>query len=192
MTRKRAISNISAIKGGSMEKDPLKQGKFTVKRYNDASKPCITEGCKGLIKPTFNANVGKCDTCGEQFSWSELPSQPSSHSWRTVARRWNGGPYYLFYQKHAELGQSQLWPMVFYIDSWRYLTLRQNPSDLSWSEENVIVCSKKRLPSFWLLSSFLSRRICLYRFGGQRNLKNFQWAIHFLWFPWPSIRNRVK
>jgi len=60
--------------------DRLEQKKFTLRKYNDAVKPCIEEGCKGLVKPTFNTDVGKCDTCGQKFSWTELLAQPSAHS----------------------------------------------------------------------------------------------------------------
>jgi len=62
-----------------MEKDPLKQGRFDLKTYKDASKPCVKEGCDGVIKPTFNPNVGKCNACEREFPWSELISQPSPH-----------------------------------------------------------------------------------------------------------------
>ncbi len=46
------------------------QGDFTLKGYNDRPKPCPRRRCRGKVEPTWNANVGRCNTCGEQFTWS--------------------------------------------------------------------------------------------------------------------------
>ena len=42
---------------------------FTDKGYNDKPVLCINRWCKGKIHPTWNANIGKCDACGEKFAW---------------------------------------------------------------------------------------------------------------------------
>jgi len=54
------------------QKYPLKPEPFTSRGYNDRAKPCLKRGCKGQVEPTWNANVGKCNKCGEKFSWSRF------------------------------------------------------------------------------------------------------------------------
>lgn len=49
---------------------PLKEEGFTFKGYNDKPKRCLNKKCKGMVYPTRNANVGKCNTCGRTFPWS--------------------------------------------------------------------------------------------------------------------------
>jgi len=44
-------------------------GDFTWEGYNDKPKPCPENSCKGVVHPTWNADVGKCDTCKEKFNW---------------------------------------------------------------------------------------------------------------------------
>jgi len=53
------------------QKYPLKSDAFTIEGYNDRAKPCPyrDRNCKGQVEPTRNANVGKCNKCGEKFSW---------------------------------------------------------------------------------------------------------------------------
>ena len=55
-----------------MSEDTISKGSFTVSGYNDEPKPCPKRKCKGQVRPTFNANVGKCDKCGETFAWSRF------------------------------------------------------------------------------------------------------------------------
>ena len=51
---------------------PKKRSPFTMEGYNDRAKPCPKKKCKGMVQPTWNANVGKCDACGERFGWSDF------------------------------------------------------------------------------------------------------------------------
>ena len=51
---------------------PLKPDAFTIEGYNDRPKPCPQQNCKGQVEPTFNANIGQCNECGEKFSWVGL------------------------------------------------------------------------------------------------------------------------
>ena len=30
----------------------------------------VQKECKGMVKPTWNANVGRCDVCGTRTGWS--------------------------------------------------------------------------------------------------------------------------
>ena len=55
-------------------------GDFTFAGYNDKPKPCpmidshigdIIQ-CPGIVRSTFNCNMGKCDVCGESVSWESL------------------------------------------------------------------------------------------------------------------------
>ncbi len=45
---------------------------FTFKGYNDEPKPCQKAECVGMVQSTWNANIGKCDKCGEKYSWGSL------------------------------------------------------------------------------------------------------------------------
>ncbi len=45
---------------------------FTFKGYNDKLKKCPYKRCKGMVRPTWNANVGKCDKCSRQVRWAVL------------------------------------------------------------------------------------------------------------------------
>lgn len=51
-------------------------GDFTVKGYNDRPKACQEQPagrkCSGMVRPTFNANMGRCDTCGARVPWTAL------------------------------------------------------------------------------------------------------------------------
>lgn len=57
-----------------MIKTTQKANAFTIEGYNDQSKPCLKDGCKGQLEPTVNANLGRCNKCGEFFSWSHFKS----------------------------------------------------------------------------------------------------------------------
>ena len=50
-------------------------GDFTIEGYNDKPKPCQKSGCNGTVKPTWNADVGKCDTCQARISWAEVNNE---------------------------------------------------------------------------------------------------------------------
>lgn len=52
------------------KRSKVKHRDFTFAGYNDKPKPCLNKKCSGMVKPTWNANVGKCDTCDKSFSWS--------------------------------------------------------------------------------------------------------------------------
>ena len=44
---------------------------FEFEGFNDKPKPCPK--CEaGLVRPTWNCNVGKCDKCGESTGWDRL------------------------------------------------------------------------------------------------------------------------
>lgn len=49
---------------------------FTFEGYNDKPKPCQEKlkdrKCSGVVRPTWNANVGKCDRCGAHVPWTAL------------------------------------------------------------------------------------------------------------------------
>lgn len=54
---------------------------FTVEGYNDKPKPCQEQRdtltvkgrkCTGTVRPTWNANMGKCDTCQARVPWTAL------------------------------------------------------------------------------------------------------------------------
>lgn len=57
-------------------------GDFTFAGFNYKPKPCPmhsvkqdqsgTEKCLGIVRPTFNCNIGKCDICNESISWESL------------------------------------------------------------------------------------------------------------------------
>lgn len=49
----------------------MKRKSFTLKGYNDIPKSCPECG-NGMVRPTHNANVGKCDKCGREIGWSRL------------------------------------------------------------------------------------------------------------------------
>lgn len=61
------------IKAGSLTSD------FTVEGYNDKPKPCPKKRkgrkCKGMVQPTWNANVGKCDKCQSIVAWNEYEEE---------------------------------------------------------------------------------------------------------------------
>lgn len=44
---------------------------FTTKGYNDRPKPCLEEGCDGLVIPTRVANGGICYKCDTITSWNK-------------------------------------------------------------------------------------------------------------------------
>jgi len=46
------------------------EGGFTMKGYNDQPKPCLDPKCNGMVLPTYNANVGKCNECCQDFGWN--------------------------------------------------------------------------------------------------------------------------
>lgn len=50
---------------------PLKPDAFTTPGFNDRPKPCKEKGCIGMVHPTRNANVGRCDLCGKEVSWGD-------------------------------------------------------------------------------------------------------------------------
>jgi len=54
------------------EKRKIIASAFTLKRYNDKPKPCPEKRCRGMVRPTWNCNVGKCDTCGERYAWGGM------------------------------------------------------------------------------------------------------------------------
>lgn len=46
-----------------------KRSIFTLPGYNDAPQPCLEKRCEGLVEPTFNANVGQCNSCETTYNW---------------------------------------------------------------------------------------------------------------------------
>lgn len=60
------------VEGGRKKSMTKKKSRFERKGYNDRAKPCPFGNCKGKIKPTLNANVGKCDRCGKTISWADI------------------------------------------------------------------------------------------------------------------------
>lgn len=44
---------------------------LTIEGYNDKPKLC-PECEEGLVKPTWNMNVGQCDKCGANVNWGRL------------------------------------------------------------------------------------------------------------------------
>lgn len=47
-------------------------GDFTIKGFNDKPKPCPEAHCSGKVRPTWNANVGECDSCGGRYAWGGM------------------------------------------------------------------------------------------------------------------------
>lgn len=47
----------------------IRMGDFTLEDYNDKPLLCPHHGCDGLVHPTWNANVGKCDKCNHLIPW---------------------------------------------------------------------------------------------------------------------------
>ena len=50
---------------------------FTVEGYNDQPKPCqerTVKGrkCSGTVRPTVNADMGRCDRCQAHVPWTAL------------------------------------------------------------------------------------------------------------------------
>lgn len=45
---------------------------FTFKGYNDKPKKCPHKRCKGVVRPTWNADMGKCDKCSRRVPWGAL------------------------------------------------------------------------------------------------------------------------
>lgn len=48
---------------------------FTLKGYNDQPKPCQEKTvtgrqCAGTVRPTWNANMGRCDRCHARVPWT--------------------------------------------------------------------------------------------------------------------------
>ena len=57
------------VKKEGLRVNEMSVGSFTVPGYNDKSKPCPKPRCKGIVKPTWNANVGACDICKSRVPW---------------------------------------------------------------------------------------------------------------------------
>lgn len=50
---------------------------FTVEGYNDKPKPCQEQTvkgrkCAGTVRPTMNADMGRCDRCQTRVPWTAL------------------------------------------------------------------------------------------------------------------------
>ncbi len=64
---------------------------FTVEGYNDQPKPCQErtvkgQQCSGTVRPTWNANMGKCDRCLAQVPWTALRYIEAASSPRASSR----------------------------------------------------------------------------------------------------------
>jgi len=49
-----------------------KKSDFEIPGYNDQPKHCPFGNCNGMVMPTYNCNVGKCDKCGKSIGWNEI------------------------------------------------------------------------------------------------------------------------
>jgi len=61
---------------------PLEPDAFTWENFNDRPKPCPKKKCDGMVEPTWNANIGECNKCGEKVAWGHLLSEEEKEEMR--------------------------------------------------------------------------------------------------------------